>query len=73
MSPKIHFKSWLDDDTVAARIFLTPALILLLLLRIDNPELKSVLGVGGGVLRRPTNPIWQSSCQLYFVNFLAFD
>ncbi len=31
MSPKIHFKSWLDDDTVAAWIFLTPALILLLL------------------------------------------
>ena len=31
MSPKVHSKSWLDNDTVAAWIFLTPALILLLL------------------------------------------
>ncbi|MBR8839299.1 MAG: sugar ABC transporter permease [Stigonema ocellatum SAG 48.90 = DSM 106950] len=29
--PKIYGKSWLDNDTVAAWIFLTPALILLLL------------------------------------------
>ncbi|MDF5713267.1 MAG: sugar ABC transporter permease [Rhizonema sp. NSF051] len=34
MSPKINFKSWLDNDTVAAWIFLTPALILLLLFTI---------------------------------------
>ena len=27
--PKIYTKSWLDNDTVAAGVFLTPAVILL--------------------------------------------